>query len=124
MCGLPVETTVFVSLYNFKKLLDCFDFWVRAIAMPLQVCTLPVDFPYLLSFDIGSLCYRRLDLHTRFASCRAYFENLDALTFDAEGKIEFVSNVSRRPTVFNVLADKFFTSLYFKFTECHIFWAN
>jgi hypothetical protein len=115
-----IKTTVLVFLYNDQKLFKILDLGIWLVAMPLQIRSLPIDFPHGLGFYISRFGKRKLHFLTGLASPNlSDLNHFDTLSYNPTTEINFGSDVWWWSSTIQVPLDYLLTPFCFEFTDGH-----
>jgi hypothetical protein len=82
-----------VFLNERKKFVKRCNAWVWLVAMPLQIGSLPENFPDTLTLNKGGPCDWVFNLLVWLSPGGVNLKNLNTLLLNTKGKIEFISDV-------------------------------
>ena len=87
--------------------------------MPFQIGALPEHFPGESALDVGRLCHGTFEHPALVEEMRANFEDLDALSVDAECKVDQGTQMRRRSPLPDEFRNQLLATPCFKFGERH-----
>jgi hypothetical protein len=108
-----------VVFNHIEEFLERCNFQIRLIAMPFHIRAFPEHFPMLLAPVVSRLGNGVFEYPAFVLSMRTEVEYLDALSTDAECKVNLSAEMWRRPPVLDEFSDQLFAVLQFKFGERH-----
>ena len=108
-----------VVFNHIEEFLERCNFWTRLIAMPFHIRAFPEYFPMLLAPVVSRLGNGVFEHPAFVLPMRTDVEYLDALSTDAESKVNLSAEMWRWPPFLDEFSDQLSAVLHFKFGECH-----
>lgn len=116
---LPVKARVFVSGDDGQKIFNSLDGGDCLIRVPLQVRSLPIDFPDPLCFYVSRLRIRPDHFLFWIFPIWSHFAQLDALIVNGVSEIKLGSDVRRRSFIFEKDSENIFDVFSLNVVEGH-----